>query len=433
MNKNLTLFGILIALLGVTYLFQEKKAEVNFEENLVKDKLYTGEIRKLKISGVEAERVDGRWKKGEDLLSHNIFKMIEDNIRQIKKLKDVTGESKDFFTTRTEFSVNGDEIILGDLSLDKQGFYLSQNGRIMLATLEGSSHELTSEADDIQATKLDGFRSLLSKLESELKEIQLFRYYPKLPLERVTIKIPGSLPFELDLKNNSTNPPPFPGIHVHDKLQLKFMSLLSQISLREEIPYEKFAEKLGEVTFIEDGKAVMWELYTRNNKSADAVVVDPVRRKAWLMIGGTLRMFFVQLQDYWDKKNIPPSHFKAFSREAMTFTEGNLRTIVTMINKEPLEFESTGFKVNKEKMLELVSYAMNLGPLDQANRVSLLSLSERKQILSEPHLQMEVFGQELLFWMKAEELIIVNLSQGYKCHYTGPFVPGGFRFKDVLE
>ena len=177
----------------------------------------------------------------------------------------------------------------------------------------------------------------------------------------------------------------------------------------------------------------MWELYTKDKKSADAVIVDPVRKKSWLMIGGTLRLFFVQLQDYWDKKNIPPSEFKTFDRLPVTLTEGNLRTIVTILNREPLEFESTGFIVEKEKMLELVSYALNLGPLDQASRVSLLSNSEKKQILSEEHLRMEIFGQELLFWLKNEELIIVNLTQGYKSHFPRLNVSGGFHFKDVLK
>jgi hypothetical protein len=89
--------------------------------------------------------------------------------------------------------------------------------------------------------------------------------------------------------------------------------------------------------------------------------------------------------------------------------------------------------VDEEKMTELVSYALNLGPLDQATRVSLLSNSEKKQVLSEDHLMVEMFGQELVFWPKAEEIIIVNLTQGYKSHFARADISGGFRFKDVLK
>jgi hypothetical protein len=84
-------------------------------------------------------------------------------------------------------------------------------------------------------------------------------------------------------------------------------------------------------------------------------------------------------------------------------------------------------------MLQLVSYAFNLGPLDQASRVSLLTNTDKKQILSEEHLRLEIFRQELIFWLKPEELIIVNLTQGYKCHFPHLRVSGGFHFKDVLK
>lgn len=433
MKKNAVLGIILMALLGVTYLFQEKKTEKRFEESLVKDKLYTGDLTQMSVSGFDAKSEKGSWKSGEILLSHNNFKLIEEKIRQLKKVKNVPGEMKGIFTEPVEFSVNNDKLILGDLSLDRQGFYLSQNGQILLVVLEGSMRDIVSDEEEKQATKLNELRAVLSKHPKELVENQLFRYYPDLPSERVTIKIPDSLPFEIDLKSNTTTPPPFPGISAHENLPQKFMSLLSQMTLKEEIPYGEFGQKLGEMTFFGQGKGVMWELYTRNNKSADAVLVDPVRKKSWLMIGGTLKVFFIQLQDYWDKKCIPPQVFKSFTREPMTFTEGNLRTVVNLVNREPLAFESSGFRVNQEKMLELVSYALNLGPLDQASRISLLSNSERKQILNENKLKVEMFGQELIFWLKAEELIIVNLSQGYKAHFPRANVSGGFRFKDVLK
>lgn len=431
--KNLGLFALLIALLGVTYFFQEKSTEKKFEESLVKDKLYPGEITRLSIGGLSAVKADGRWKAGDELLSHNLMRLIEEKIHQLKKMKPVTGKSEDFFTAPVEFQVNNDQIILGELSLDRQGFYLSRNGEMMLAILEGSSQEIMTDEKDIQGRKLQELKALVTKKPEELQETQLFRFYPDLPSERVVIKIPGSLPFELDLKNNTTTPPPFPGITVHEKLPAKFTSLLSQVNLKEEIPYDKFGNKLGEITFSGEGKAVMWELFTRNNTTADAVLTDPVRKKAWLMVGGTLKVFFIQLQDYWDKKNIPPELFRPFDREPFTLTEGNLRAVVTLLNKEPLAFESSGYKVNEERMLELMSYALNLGPLDQPSRVSLLSNSERKQILSENYLQMEIFGQELVFWIKAEELIIVNLSQGYKSHFPRADVSSGFRFKDVLK
>lgn len=433
MKKNLLLSGVLVVLLGITYFAQEKKNEKTFEESLVKDKLFPAPITRLKIAGIDAEKTGKSWMSGEKLLSHNVMNMVEEKIRQLKKVKTVTGNKADFFSSAIAFSVNGDELLVGDLSLDRQGFYLSHNGEMMLVVLEGSAHEITRDENELQPTKYNELRALLSKSPKEFAETQLFRFYPELPLERVTVKATDALPFEIDLKANATTPPPFPGISTHEKLKEKFISLLSQVTLKEEIPYGPFGSKLSELTFMSSGKAVMWELYSRSEKSADAIIVDPVRRRAWHMIGGTLRVFFVQLQDYWDKKIIPPSNFKSFDRESLTFTEGNLRTVVVLVNREPFVFESTGFKVDQEKMLELITYSLNLGPLDQASRVSLLSNSERKQVLSETHLRVEMFGQELLYWVRPEELIIVNLSQGYKAHFPRENLSGGFHFKDVLK
>jgi hypothetical protein len=84
-------------------------------------------------------------------------------------------------------------------------------------------------------------------------------------------------------------------------------------------------------------------------------------------------------------------------------------------------------------MEQLIQLIFNLGPKDQADRVSPLSASEKKQVLSEEHLRIEAMGQELLLWRKAEELIVVNLTQGFKAHFT--VLDENFRgtFEDVLK
>ena len=84
-------------------------------------------------------------------------------------------------------------------------------------------------------------------------------------------------------------------------------------------------------------------------------------------------------------------------------------------------------------MEEIIQIIFNLGPKEQANRVSILSNSERKQLLSGNHLRIEVMGQELILWRKIEELIVANLSQDFKAHFS--IVDENFRgtFEDVLK
>lgn len=435
MKKNLALFGVVILLLGVTYIFQEKRSEQEYNSKEERDRLLQGELTRLKLPSVEAtKKDDGSWWAGETLLSHNTFKQIEKKLSEIKKIKTIQGEWKTFFGHPFIFEVNNEKWTIGDMSLSKDSFYIARDEEIYLAVIEGPS-QLTHDESEIEATKLNDLVSSLSKPMDDLKETQLFRFYPNLPMERVVVDVEGSLPFELNFKNGTTLPPPISGIEVHHDLARKFLSLLTQINIKDEVSYSeklKF-KKLGSVKFIKEDELVTWELWLKDGKSADAYILDSEKKRAYLMVGGTLRVFFIQVQDYWDKKVIPPKDFVSFSKTSANFIQGNKEALVTIFNRQPLEFEVKGYKVDQAKMEFLLQFIFNLDSKDQAERVSQLSKTERQQILNEEHLRIDVLGQELLLWRKTEELIVVNLTQGYKAHFN--LVDENFhgKFEDVLK
>lgn len=435
MMKNLSLFAVVLLLLGITYIFQEKRSEKEFERQEQKSRLLQGEVTHLKLPAVEAFKKEGNWWAGDTMLSHNIFKQIEKKLSEIKKIKTIEGEWDHFFAHPFIFEVNHEKWTIGDMSLSKDSFYIAQNDKIYLAVIEGSSHQLTQDESEIEATKVNELVSFLSRSLNDLKETQLFRFYPNLPMEKVVIDVEGSLPFELNFKEGTTEPPPVQGIEVHQDLAKKFASLLTQINIKNEVLYSeklKF-KKLGEMKFLKGEEAVSWELWLKDAKSADAYILDSAQKKAFLMIGGTLRVFFIQVQDYWDKKVIPSKDFENFSKTKATFIQGPKEAVVTIINRQPLGFEVKGHKVDQAKMEFLIQFIFNLDSKDQAERVSQLSKSERQQILSEEHLRIDVLGQELLLWRKTEELIVVNLTQGFKAHFN--LVDENFngKFEDVLK
>jgi hypothetical protein len=435
MKKNLSLLVLFIILLVGTYFFQEKRVEKEHVESHEKDSLIKEEITKLKLPFIEAEKRKGQWWSGDQLLSHNTFKQIEKKLSEIKKVKDIDGEFKTYFPHPVKIGVNGSVWTIGDLSLDQQSFYIAKDDKIFLAYIDGESTRLTKNETEIESIKLNEMISLLSKDPSQLKENQLFRFYPDIPMERIILSMDGSLPFELNLEKGETLPPPIKGISVHKDLRAKFYSLLTQATIKEEIPFNeklKF-KKLGDITFLKGERSLRWELWLKNEKSADAVIIEPVGKKAFLMSGGTLRVYFIGIQDYWDKKVIPSEYFVSFSRIDALFYEGKKSAKITIINKEPLEFESPGKKIDSLKMEQLVQFIFNLGPRDQADRVSNLSNSEKKQLLTGNHLRVEVMNQELILWRKTEELIVVNLTQGFKAHFT--MLDENFRgtFEDVIK
>src|SRR5690606_20261862 len=107
----------------------------------------------------------------------------------------------------------------------------------------------------------------------------------------------------LNFEANTTNPPPIKGIVVHKDIGKKFYSLLTQMNIKEKVPYsEKLkSKKLASLKFIDGANEIVWELWLKSEKSADAYIIDSKSQKAFLMVGGTLRAFFIQVQDYWDK------------------------------------------------------------------------------------------------------------------------------------
>lgn len=436
MKKNLTLFGILIVLLVGTYFFQEMRSDKIFEASFTKDHLISPEdIKSLSWGDVNAVKRDGQWWAGEMLLSANIFKSLEKRISQIKKVKKVDGPKENFFSSPVELKVNGESWLLGDLTLDRQGFYLARGSEIMVAVSEGIGQELTDEPGKLIEVKLEEIKKGLKYKLVELAETQLFRFYPKLPLGTVTIESDGRPAYELDLVNNQTIPPPLEGISPHYNLLEKFTSLLTQITVKSEVPYSeklKF-KKLASMIFQNGENKEVWELWLNKKDSADSFIVDSRNRKAWQMVGGTLKAFFIYHQDYWDKKVIPPQEFKNFSRIKIILTQGERTALVEVVNREPLAFESKQHQIDSVKMNILFQYVFNLSEKDQADRISQLSKSEKKQLLNGDHLRLEVMGQEIFFWRKEDELILANFTQGYKAHFL--ITQQSFRatFEDVIK
>lgn len=437
MKKNLYLLGLLVVLLGGTYIFQELRSEKELKTAFTEGHLVQADqITSLSWGDVDAVKKDKQWWAKDRLLSYNQFKQIEKRIVQIKKIKSISGDKQNFFPDPVSFKVNGEEWVVGDFSLDRQGFYLSKGNEIMLVTSEGESQELSEAPEKVLEIKLDDLKTSLHLSLSSLYENQLFRFYPKLPLGTATIESEGRPSYELDFDKNSTSPPPLAGIPVHDKLLDKFTSLLTQLTIKNEVPYSEALKhsKMGQLIFQNEAEEkVIWELWRSSDKSADSFILDSHRKKAWHMVGGTLKIFFVHHQDYWDKKVIPPSQFKSFSKLKTTFSQGDKSAVMEIVNREPLGFETSKYKVDSEQMNILLQYVFNLSEKDQADRVSQLSKSEKKQLLSEENLRLEIFGQDLIFWRKADEVILVNLTQGFKAHFLVNQQSFRARFEDVLK
>lgn len=407
-------------LLFVTFLFQERRVLNEQAYKLKQETLINFEIKHLKLPHAHAEKKDGKWWENGTLLSHNNFKIIERKLSEIRKIKEVKGEWSAYFSSPLEFEINHQQWFIGDISLNGQEFYFGTKDKVYLSYIEGESLQMTGQEEEIAKIKHNELIGALSKTREELIETQLFRFYPKLPLKKVIIEADGALAFELNFDEKTTLPPPIEGVETHLNLLEKFNSLLTQATLKKELPFSenlKF-KKLGQIIFSDNKATVRWELWLKNKNSADVLIIDPDQHKAYLMIGGTLKLFFVRIQDYWDKKVIPQKAFERFSKIKATFSKDNNKCEIFIFNQEPLDFRSETCEIDKLKMDELFQYLFNLGPRDQADRVSQLTSSEKKQLVSDSNLQVNLMNQNLVVVRKKEELIVANFTQGFKAHFV---------------
>lgn len=411
MKTNLGLFFLLIALITGTYFFQEKREQQSFKRSLIQGRIITDKITSIETDFFKAHKVKGQWKNGEDLLSHNELNRLAKMLSTIKEIKKVN----DTEVLGINFSVNQEEYVLGELNLDKSGFYFKSKGVSYLAIIDSESHQVHSHGDNLNEMKLEELRNLLSKTNRELLEKQLFRYYPELSYETVIIKPEGAVDFELDFKNNTTIPGPIKGITEHEDLASKFKSLVAQINIKNKVKANPKLKKtkLGEITFLPS--ELKWEVYLSKNDKADVYLFDS-EGNAYEMVGGTLKVFLIQIQDYWDKKVIPPDEFKHFDRLNVVFYQGPEDLNLVVLNREPLAFESKE-KINEEKVGLLFQVIFNLSIFDQGQRVSNLTTSQLRQILSEDSLRLDVMGQELAIVSYGQEIIVANITQEYKVHF----------------
>jgi len=437
MKNNLVLLGILIALLIGTYFFYEKPHHDHVHTYEHQHVVEIEDVTSISFNDVNAQLKDLQWKSGDSLLSHNQMKKILDVLSHVAVIREIEGAvtEDDFFKNRMDLSVNGESWSIGDFNLDQTSYYFKRNGKLYLATFEGEADEILREDENPYVKKMNLFRDLLSENLQSLKETQLFRYYPRLPVGLVTIKSEGRPAYSLDLVKNTTEPNPLPGIEIHKNLLSKFYPFLTQINIKEEVsyplPYKGVS--LGRLTFLKDDDKTEWQIILKSKSSADAYLVDDQNKRAFQMVGGTLKILFLSVQDFWDKKVIHPNEFKSFEKLPLNIIQGEKEAQVNILNREPLEFESKKFKVDAINMNKILHLIFNLSNFDQADRVSPLSETEKKIVQNESLLTLKIFGQELLLWKKTQEIIVVNLTQGLKFHYFNTDESFPIKFEDVLK
>lgn len=420
-KSNLILFGVLSLLLVFTYFIQEKKVLFSYKKEKSLIDMLGSELVSIKGPNFEAIKIKDSWFQNQQLLSHNIFKILEKRMREIKLIQELENAKDENFPGFLELVLNNKKVLIGDMSIDNESFYLKVENSFFLAKIDGESTQISYSQENLQKDKLVELKSLFFKKTKDIFEDQFFRYSKSIPLWKVAVFSEGRNPYVLDFKDNKTIPDQISGVEVHQNIKDKFFSLITQIQIKNELDYNKLKlfKKLASINFKDknSNQDIIWEVWRKNQSTADPVIVDHYNQKAFEAIGGTLKVFFLDVQDYWDKKIIPTKDFKNFDKLKIEFHQNKLKKSVIISNREPFEFESSDGIPNLNNLQAFIQLVMNLSAFDQADRVSPLSSTDEKIYSDEKFLRFNIFDHKLLCHQKSHEIIMVNLTTRTKLHF----------------
>ncbi len=432
MKNNLLLLLIFIMLLTGTYIWIERPDREWWKKHdeTYKLKSLVEEATEFGVQGRKWKLVSNQWKSENDLMAVSVWpkwKRVLSNLKLEREIIVPTGMNKEVYLgDGFPITIDGDSFIIGEKTVDDKGIYILEvdSGKIFQMTLLPS--DLFTMLDEVK-----------SKSALEMVEKKVFAYISDVNFTKISFETPGILGFEIDLHKKETNPRPIPGILLHPHLDQKFWHEMELLQFTEQIKPDKslLYQKMAALSFLLNDKSVLTvELHRVGPLNADAVVFIPEKKMMFKVQGNTAKVFFDQVQDYWDRKVIPRNVFKAFTEMRVQFVLGEREATVNIINQEPLAFNSpdSSIKIKDDKLQNLFSIIFNLGNYDEASRVSILTKSERQQFQNESHIRMNVFGQDLMLIRKTNELIVVNFTQGFKAHFILFDVSIGDQWEDFF-
>ncbi|MFY7993551.1 MAG: hypothetical protein ACOVP4_09690 [Bacteriovoracaceae bacterium] len=417
MKNNLGLLLVFILLLTGTYVWIERPDRVWWQKH---DETYR--LRSL-VENAESFGVLGKtwtlkenqWVSGQDLLSLTIWPKWKRIFSQLKFEREIilnAQTNKDnFLGEGFPITIDDRSFILGETTVDGKSLYLldvNENKILQMSLLPSDLFQMLDEVKE--------------KTPQDMIEKRVFAYFNNVQFTKVVFETPGILSFDIDLFNKQTNPRPIPGILLHPHLDQKFWHEMDLLQFTEQIKPDLalLYQKMASLSLVQDEKKVLtFELHRVGPLNADAVVYVPEKNQMFKVRGNTAKVFFDQVQDYWDLKIIPRNVFKAFTETRAQFVLGDKEVTVNIINQEPLAFVSpdSQIKLKEDKLQNLFNLIFNLSQYEEASRVSILTKAERQQFQNESHIRMNVFGQDLMLVRKTNELVVVNFTQGFKAHF----------------
>lgn len=427
MKRNLTLIGILFALLAFTYFYEELGQRTQVKEQQKKEELFSstafGALHKLVLPHTEfnfdesAGILVGQYQlRGDstkitsllDLLgSLRVESVIDPKEIETRGATSFMGEKP----LKLTFNFEGGEI---DFTLGKRlevsdGFYVyvktPLETKYAIVSVQKKAQEVYWKQGDGAAREYRHLQNLLSQNDAFFYNLSLLK--SKVKLAFVEVSNLRNRAFKMDFKKSTTEPAPLAGLSTSASAFIAFENMLNSLQgqkLIAPIEPKKLTDPIATMVLEADtGDRAIWEVYRRYDSELGPFLYMKGDHLIYKLGPNELRAFFSNVQEFWDLR---PLGGLAASEE------GGVATVT---------IKGQSAKVHFPEVLK--PYFFN-----QAERVS--HRSEDDDIWARHFKELfalDFQGSRFLVKLYERELMVENSSNGLRYYYRVgeklPFAP----------
>lgn len=452
--SNKFLFLILAGLLGFAYWLQEgslnRELEGQREVQLVK--FSTDDIQEIKLSTIDLKRKGQTFldkKSGwalSDKVLHLFFTTLE-SLQAIRKI-DLNQEG----VSREDFIPDSNVYLEFVLKGEKFRFTLGKKVAVDTTFYMAVSNGTTEDIFQVKDLSLDSYVYNKENSHNHDQHYQriktLFsipyqafldkRLYPATEIKSVAYDSQRNRAFTVDFDQVSTKPEPLKGLSYSKELfKTHVQDLLGTEALSLHFEWEEKDLENKVSTLRIDGKTQL-ELYRKWRGKLGFYVSKSETGPLFELYAKDARVFFLNVQDFWDKRALPESHpvnigpqnfkvkFNGANELAMRLPSTQNFEIETADKEAPVP--------NFEKWKGLFNLLSGVGQYKQADRVASLPSHLLAQTQNMPSIELDFQKKKYKLIKKGQELLVVNLSDNFVLHYlVGDHLPFNLSLKDFFH
>ncbi|MCY4523723.1 MAG: hypothetical protein OXB84_03180, partial [Halobacteriovoraceae bacterium] len=346
--NNKVLFAVFVVFCAAIYFFDEraqiKKEKLRDSKNRLFNHERPGEIKYIETPMVKLVKKDEYYytEKGEVVdtlkLSYFLERLSKIRIERILGPAEIENmDYKSFFPNDKDkfvFKFENGEIsfLLGRKLQVSQSFYIKvrkEKEETFVIANDPSSMDTPylKEEEATSPHKYLRLKSLLLLNDRYFKDFHLFKekYFKNISFGRAFINNIRNRPFSVDFTNKSSDPKVYPNLHYNSDAFVKFQEFIGDMRGNKSFhPYlpGKLREKLASIKLHSGNKEYELKLFRRYGELSGYFVTTSFDKVLYELAGKETVVFFLNVQDFWDKRPLSEQFGMKEESFAMAFDKG---------------------------------------------------------------------------------------------------------------